>query len=69
MEDPSQLHIEVLCWVLDQLQKNSLFAFLKKCRFYQNEINFLRYIMSSKDIKIEIKKIKEVKEWPEPKSI
>ena len=69
IEDPGQPHIEAICWVLDQLQKYSLFANLKKCRFHQDKIRFLGYIVSFKSISIEAKRIEVVKEWPEPKSV
>ena len=68
-KDPGQPHIEAIRWVLDQLRKYSLFAILKKYCFYQDKICFLGYIVSSKDLSIEAKKIKIVKEWPEPKSV
>ena len=68
-EDPGQPYVEVICWVLDQLWKYSLFANLKKCCFHQDEIRFLGYVVLSKDISIEAKRIKVVKEWPEPKSV
>ena len=68
-EDPGQPHVDAVRWVLDQLQKYFLFANLKKCRFHQNEIRFLGYVVSSKGISIEAEKIEVVKEWPEPKSV
>ena len=34
---------------------------LKKCRFHKDEICFLGYIVSSKSISIEVKKIEVVK--------
>ena len=34
MENPGRLHFEAIRWVLDQLQKYSLFANLKKCHFH-----------------------------------
>ena len=68
-EDLGQPHIEAVRWVLDQLRKYSLFANLKKCRFHQDEIGFLGFLMSSKDIKMEVKRIEVVKEWLEPKSV
>ena len=68
-EDPSQPYVDAVRWVLDQLRKYSLFANLKKCRFHQDEIRFLGYIVSSKGISMEAKKIEVVKEWPEPKFI
>ena len=45
-KDPSQPHVEAVCWVLDQLQKYSLFANLKKCCFHQDEVCFLGYVVS-----------------------
>ena len=68
-EDPRQPHVEAVCWVLNQLRKHSLFANLKKCRFYQDEVRFLGYIVLSKKISMEAEKIKVMKDWPEPKSV
>ena len=68
-EDPGQPYIEAVRWVLDQLRKYLLFANLKKCHFHQNEIYFLGYVMSSKDMGMEAKKIEVVRNWPEPKSL
>ena len=31
-------HVKAMQWVLDILRKNGLFANLKKCRFYKNEV-------------------------------
>ena len=68
-EDPRQPHIEAVCWVLDQLQKHSLFANLKKCWFHQDEVRFLEYVVLSKGISMEAERIEVVKDWPEPKSV
>ena len=51
-----QSHIEDIYWVLNQLQKHFFFVNLKKYRFYQNEVYFLKYMVSSKKISIETKK-------------
>ena len=50
IEDPGQPHVNAICWVLDLLQNNNLFANLKKCRFYQDEVCFLRYFVSAQEI-------------------
>ena len=68
-EDPSQPHVEAVRWVLDQLRKYSLFANLKKCRFHQDEVRFLGYVVSSKGISMEAERIEVVRKWPEPKSV
>ena len=68
-EDPGQPHVEAVRWVLDQLRKHSLFANLKKCRFHQDEVRFLGYVVSSKGISMEAERIEVVRKWPEPKSV
>ena len=68
-EDTGQPHVKAVCWVLDQLRKYSLFANLKKCRFYQDEVRFLGYIVLLKGISMEAERIKVVKDWSEPKSV
>ena len=68
-EDTGQPHVEAVRWVLDQLRKYLLFANLKKCFFHQDEVRFLEYVVSSKHISMEVKRIKMVKKWPEPKFV
>ena len=68
-KDPGQPHVEAVRWVLDKLRKHSLFANLKKCWFHQDEVCFLGYVVLSKGISIEAKRIEVVKDWPEPKSV
>ena len=46
-KDPGQEHVETVLWVLNILRKNGLFANLKKCWFYKDKMQFLRYIISS----------------------
>ena len=68
-EDESEGHVQAVRWVLDQLRKFSLYANLKKCRFHQEEVRFLGYIVSLQGICMEDERIKVVKQWPEPKSV
>ena len=63
-DDDGDGHVSAVWWVLKQLRKFSLFANLKRCRFYQEEIWFLGYVVSLKDIRIEDERIKAVKQWP-----
>ena len=44
-EDSGQPHDDVVCWVLEQLRRHSLFANLKKCRFHQDDVRFLRFVV------------------------
>ena len=59
--DDADGHVAAVRWVLEQLKKFSLFANLKKCRFHWEEIWFLGYVLSSKGIRMEDKRIEAVK--------
>ena len=64
-DDDGDGHVSAVRWVLEQLRKFSLFANLKKCRFHQEEVRFLGYVVSSKGICMEDKRIEAIKKWPE----
>ena len=68
-DDNGDSHVTAIWWVLEQLRKFSLYANLKKCRFHQEEVWFLGYMMTSKGIRMEDKRIETVKRWPEPQSV
>ena len=68
-KNPGKLYVEAVCWVLDQLQKYSFFASLKQYYFYQDKVHFVRYVVSSKDISIEAKRIEVLKDWLKSKSV
>ncbi len=46
-------HIEAVQQVLEHFWKYSLYAKLKKCRFYQEKMRFLGYIVFYQGIRIE----------------
>ncbi len=52
-ENKGKEHVQAVRWVLDQLRKHSLYANLKKCRFHQDEVRFLGYIVSHQGIWME----------------
>ena len=56
-----QGHVEAVQCVLDILRKNSLFANLKKCRFYQDEVRFLGYVVSAQGVQMKGEKIGAVR--------
>ena len=66
-EDESQGYVEAVRWILDFLRKNGFFANLKKCRFHQDEVHFLGYIVLAQGVQIEDKRIEVIRNWPEPK--
>ena len=60
-DDDGDDHIAAVRWVLRQLRKYLLYINLKKCRFHQEEVWFLGYVVSSKGIHMEEEKIETVK--------
>ncbi len=64
-----QQHVEAVQWVLEQLRKHGLYANLKKCQFHEDEIQFLGFVVSAQEIKMEEERIKAVTDWPEPQSV
>ena len=68
-KDPGQPHVDAVCWVLEQLRRHGLFANLKNCRFHQDEVRFLGFVVSSQCISMEEERIEAVKASPETKSI
>ena len=68
-KNPGQSHIKTMYWVLVQLRKYLLFANLKKCHFHQDKVCFLEYVVLSKGISMEAKRIEVVRKWSVPKSI
>ncbi len=69
IEDPGQPHVKAVQWVLEQLQKNGLYANLKKCQFHEDEVQFLGFVVSAQGIRMEEEKIEAIRDWPEPQSV
>ena len=61
-DDDGDSHIVAVRLVLDQLRQLLLYANLKKCWFHQEEVWFLGNMISSKNIYMEDKKIKTIKQ-------
>lgn len=68
-KDSSQLYIKAMFQMLKQFQKYNFFIHSNKYRFYQNEIKFLSFVISTERIIIEEKIIKAVKAQSKSKSV
>jgi len=55
--------------VLTKLREVELLVKLEKCEFHKYEVPFLGYIVSNQGLKMSPNKIKDVLDWPEPKSV
>jgi len=55
-------HVNYIFKVLEYLDKRNLHFKLKKCEFYQKEINFLKFFVKQYKIRINLKKLRVIKE-------
>ena len=62
-------HIENLCRVLERLRRANLKLNPKKCRLFQQQVQFLGYTMSKHGISADQEKVKAVQSWPQPRSV
>ncbi len=46
-----------------------MYANFKKCRFYQDDVRFLSYIVSHQGIQMEEERIKAIHDWLEPQLV
>jgi len=51
---------------LKKLQDNNLFVNLDKCTFEAEEVDYLGMIVSENQIKMDLAKLKEIRDWPTP---
>ena len=55
--------------VLKKLEDHKLFINAKKCLFHQSEVEFVGFIIGKDFVKMSEKKVKDIIEWKEPKSV
>ncbi len=55
-------HINYIFKILECLNKRNLHFKLKKCEFYQKEINFLKFVIEQHKVRINFKKLRAIKE-------
>jgi len=55
--------------ILQILANNDLYLNLEKCKFKKEEIKYLGFIISSRQIKIDPKKVYRILYWPKPKTV
>ncbi|KAH9251787.1 hypothetical protein BASA81_010360 [Batrachochytrium salamandrivorans] len=65
--DTMDKHVKQVQSVLGVLRDNGLYCKAEKCHFYQTEIKYLGYIISSNGIRMDPSKISAVQEWPTPR--
>ena len=59
-------HTSHIKQVLDRLRKAELFINLKKYSFYQDEVEFLGFVVNQDSVQIDINYVKSIISWEEP---
>jgi hypothetical protein len=67
--DKLEEYRQILCRVLETLEKHKLFLKPEKCDFEKTEIEYLGVIISHNSMWMDPTKIKGIMEWPVPKNI
>jgi len=59
-------HVQHVSQVLECLEKRDLRLKPKKCEFHREEVDFLGFVVERHGIRMNLEKIKAVKEWSTP---
>jgi hypothetical protein len=62
-------HLRHLTSVMETLHQEKLLINLKKCSFMQTKLIYLDFVISSNELNMDPEKVREIKEWPSPRSI
>nr|GEX21162.1 hypothetical protein [Tanacetum cinerariifolium] len=66
---PAEDHEEHLGLVLELPKKERLYAKFSKCKFWLEEVQFLRHVINDDGIHVDPSKIEAVKSWEAPKTL
>jgi len=56
-------------WVLQRLYNKKILIAIEKCEFYITKTDFIGFIIKLKCISIDLKKIKAIVNWQDPKNV
>jgi hypothetical protein len=62
-------HLRHLTLVMRRLQQEKLLVNLKKSSFMKKELIYFGFVISSNELKMDLEKVKAIKEWSSPKSM
>ncbi|GLB39530.1 putative coprinopsis cinerea okayama7 130 [Lyophyllum shimeji] len=64
----NQDHTALVCQVLERLRAANVFLNAKKCEFDRSQVEYLGFIISSKGVQMNPKKLDTISKWPIPKT-
>ena len=64
--DSLEDHWNHICEVLHHLHNAGLYTNPKKCKFHTDTVEYLRFILSPKELQMDPAKVSTIQEWPEP---
>ena len=67
--DLEEEHKKYIKWVLEKLHNKNIPIAIEKCKFHTKKTNFVGFIIKLGQISIDLKKIKAIINWKDPKSI
>ncbi len=56
-------HVSYIFKVLECLNRRNLHLKSKKCEFHQEEVNFLEFVVERYEVRINLEKLRAIKEW------
>jgi hypothetical protein len=62
-------HEKHLRKALERLRRQKLYAKLKKCEFWLDNVSFLGHVISGEGVAVDPEKVKAVVEWTRPTSV
>eukprot|EP00253_Pinus_taeda_P021889 PITA_21889 len=62
-------HLQHVDLLLQLLRNQKLFVKTSKCSFGMAEVDYLGHIVGREGVKVDPKKIQEMQEWPQPKTL
>ena len=66
MPEEHEQHLRI---VLEELQKNQLYAKFSKCEFWLREVGFLGHVLTRDGIAVDPSKVKDVLGWKQPTNL
>ena len=62
-------HLKHLAIVMKKLQQEKMLINMKKSSFMKTELIYLGFVISANELKMDLRKVKVIKNWPSPRNV